>query len=190
MKFTLGHTPYNKGKTLHYDVWNKGIPMPPRHTETHSEEAKEKMRQATKLRWARGDFKDRVMLYTEAKKQHNLAQRKTKPIQCIVCKKEFYASPSTLLRGRKFCSRECMGKGKRKEILQLKRVRGRIEDKTWRKAVFLRDDFTCQYCFERGCVLHAHHIRTWKAYPELRYEVSNGLTLCRECHYKVHRKKG
>lgn len=32
--------------------------------------------------------------------------------------------------------------------------------------------------------LEAHHIKSWKNYPKLRYKVSNGKTLCYECHHK------
>ncbi len=57
----------------------------------------------------------------------------------------------------------------------------------WRKAVFERDKYTCQQCYQRGGRLQAHHLSSWSKYPDLRYEVSNGLTLCRDCHAKVHR---
>lgn len=60
------------------------------------------------------------------------------------------------------------------------------EYKFWRMKVFLRDNFTCQYCGERGCFLEAHHIKSWDKYPELRFEVSNGITLCKGCHKKIH----
>ncbi len=52
----------------------------------------------------------------------------------------------------------------------------------WRKAVFERDNYTCQKCGKRGCKLSADHIKMWCLYPELRYEVKNGQTLCEECH--------
>lgn len=53
----------------------------------------------------------------------------------------------------------------------------------WREAVFARDDFTCQSCGKRGGKLTAHHIKTFAAHPDLRLEVSNGITLCRRpCH--------
>ena len=58
----------------------------------------------------------------------------------------------------------------------------------WRTAVFKRDNFTCQCCGSKKD-LQAHHIISWKdTYdePELRYEVSNGITLCRKCHLKAH----
>lgn len=55
----------------------------------------------------------------------------------------------------------------------------------WRKAVYERDDYTCQDCKTRGGQLHAHHIKPFAQHPGLRYELSNGLTLCEDCHRKT-----
>ena len=52
----------------------------------------------------------------------------------------------------------------------------------WRSDVFQRDNWTCKTCGKRGCYLEAHHNKSWAKYPKLRYKVSNGITLCRECH--------
>lgn len=52
----------------------------------------------------------------------------------------------------------------------------------WRNAVFERDNYACQRCQQLGGRLQAHHIRSWSKYPDLRYEVSNGITLCIACH--------
>ncbi len=54
--------------------------------------------------------------------------------------------------------------------------------KKWRESVFVRDDYTCQECGQRGGDLEADHIKAWAYYPELRYAVSNGRTLCVGCH--------
>lgn len=59
----------------------------------------------------------------------------------------------------------------------------------WRRRVFERDKYTCKRCgYDKGKILRAHHLAMWSQFPELRYELSNGLTLCDECHKWVHSK--
>lgn len=62
------------------------------------------------------------------------------------------------------------------------------EYRGWRKAVYERDDWTCRHCKKRGVRLHAHHIKPKSQYPDLIFDVSNGLTLCEPCHHKIHTK--
>lgn len=59
----------------------------------------------------------------------------------------------------------------------------------WHRKVFVRDNFTCQNCGQVGGNLEAHHIKEWKNYPELRYLVENGQTLCKLCHSKTDNYK-
>jgi len=69
------------------------------------------------------------------------------------------------------------------------RLRHSIESRIWRDAVFARDDHTCQHCHKRGGELNAHHIKSFSEHQELRFDVSNGITLCEPCHRAVHRRK-
>lgn len=69
------------------------------------------------------------------------------------------------------------GSGTERHILMTKK-----EYILWRIAVFMRDDYTCQVCNKRGCELQADHIKPWALYPELRYAIDNGRTLCVSCH--------
>lgn len=55
----------------------------------------------------------------------------------------------------------------------------------WRKEVLARDNFTCQICEKRGGDLHADHIKPFAFFPELRFEIQNGRTLCVSCHRKT-----
>ena len=60
----------------------------------------------------------------------------------------------------------------------------------WTKDIFRRDNFTCQICFERGCYLTAHHLNGWHWFKEGRFDMSNGITLCRNCHEEFHKTFG
>lgn len=68
------------------------------------------------------------------------------------------------------------------------KIRSSSEYAKWRKAVFERDHFTCQMCGRYGCKLNAHHIRPFSKYPEYRLDIDNGITLCKDCHKKAHKK--
>lgn len=56
------------------------------------------------------------------------------------------------------------------------------EYRLWRKAVFERDDHTCIWCGLKGVELNADHIKSWALFPELRFAIDNGRTLCVPCH--------
>lgn len=68
------------------------------------------------------------------------------------------------------------------------RDRNSKEAREWRKNVFSRDDYTCQICHKKGGKINAHHIIPWSENKSLRYELSNGVTLCEKCHKSVHRR--
>mgnify|MGYP001616652721 FL=1 len=71
-----------------------------------------------------------------------------------------------------------------------KNLRNSLELKLWRTAVFKRDNFTCIFCEAKNglgetVILNADHIKPWKLFPELRFVVDNGRTLCVDCHRKT-----
>ena len=61
------------------------------------------------------------------------------------------------------------------------------KDEQWRKSVFEKDNYTCQYCGDnKGHNLNAHHKNGHHWCKEQRYETDNGVTLCEECHKYFH----
>lgn len=63
--------------------------------------------------------------------------------------------------------------------------------KRWRYDVMSRDGWMCVHCGDgSGGNLQAHHRKEWAEYPELRYDVNNGITLCRACHWLAHAYHG
>lgn len=58
----------------------------------------------------------------------------------------------------------------------------------WRNAVYRRDLWMCQDCgkhCERKDIV-AHHLKSFIHYPDLRFRVDNGITLCRSYHLSIH----
>lgn len=136
-----------------------------------------------------------------SRKCYNENKRKIpKFFNCIQCGKEKENVFSQ--RTKKFCSVECKAhwqKGKplavnlqgkagrrpRTHHLRKRPKHGGIVYEEWRTKIFERDNYTCQECGQRGGKLNADHIKPYQAFPELRFEMSNGRTLCVECHKKT-----
>lgn len=137
---------------------------------------------------------------------------------CLLCGNEFFRKDRNFARNR-FCSKSCGIKstpsgrlGKKNSLKQINTVRMRrgvlhplwkggnsryyktgyysTEYKQWRRAVFERDNFTCQDCGGCKIYLTAHHIKSFAHYPELRFEITNGKTLCEPCHSKTDNYRG
>src|SRR3990167_1740333 len=135
---------------------------------------------------------------------------------CIICSKEFRSSPSD---NQKCCSFSCFNKnkiGKMPWDKGLKRpkhsgknspnwkggitpvnkaIRMSFELKQWRIAVFERDNYTCIKCKSRNgngkkIILHADHIKRFSDFPELRLDINNGQTLCKNCHLLKTKEEG
>lgn len=68
------------------------------------------------------------------------------------------------------------------------KARQNVEWKIWHEICFKRDNYACRVCLIKGRI-ELHHIKKWSKYPELRHEVSNGITLCEDCHHKVKNKE-
>lgn len=61
-------------------------------------------------------------------------------------------------------------------------------EKKFSRAVLKRDGYICQECGTQKTKvnpLEAHHIKTFARNPDKRFDISNGITLCRNCHIKT-----
>jgi len=70
------------------------------------------------------------------------------------------------------------------------RIRASMEFRLWREAVFTRDRWTCQKCKEKGVKLNSHHLQGFSKYPDFRFTIDNGVTLCERCHVEFHNSYG
>lgn len=59
----------------------------------------------------------------------------------------------------------------------------------WRMAVFQRDGFLCVLCNEKSRLKEAHHIIRYSVCPERQLDVTNGVTLCVDCHRSIKNRE-
>ena len=150
-------------------------------------------------------YKCRSQYQKEFKKGKNSPKWKKEShikLNCLQCGKEYNEKKHRKERS-KFCSKKCLYAWQSENMVGNKRYNWKGGNKRrregyynstyrkWRMNVFLRDNFTCQFCQKRGCYLEAHHIKPWADYPKLRFDINNGVTLCKDCHNltKKGRKK-
>lgn len=63
------------------------------------------------------------------------------------------------------------------------------EYEKWVKDIRNKYNNQCDVC-KNNKRLVSHHIKNWLSCPELRFNIDNGVCLCKECHYKFHSKYG
>lgn len=110
-------------------------------------------------------------------------------LTCVRCNKRFMC-PAAHAHRVKHCSYACYWGFPAGNPIKRDRIRGAmnrhartsIEHKRWSAAVKKRDNHTCQLCGTTEGRMEADHIKGFAAFPELRYELSNGRTLCILCH--------
>jgi 5-methylcytosine-specific restriction endonuclease McrA len=64
----------------------------------------------------------------------------------------------------------------------------KFETNILREKTFKKDNYTCQYCLQKGGILNAHHILLFSKHVNLRYNSDNLTTLCYKCHIAYHSK--
>ncbi len=63
----------------------------------------------------------------------------------------------------------------------------------WRKDIYKRDEYTCQITGIKSNGhgnLCAHHLESWSSNKNLRFELSNGITILQSIHREFHKKYG
>lgn len=70
------------------------------------------------------------------------------------------------------------------------RLRNTEDYADWRNKVFKRDSYTCQCCWQLRGDINAHHIFNFSEHVDIRHEVTNGITLCYQCHSEFHIEYG
>lgn len=91
-----------------------------------------------------------------------------------------------------------LGKGNnryRHDLTEQERLNGQnrnhdLQTHNWRKNIFERDRYVCQFCLKVGCRLNAHHIHNYADHKDLRFDIDNGITLCITCHKEFHQLFG
>lgn len=80
-------------------------------------------------------------------------------------------------------------------------IRGTWKYREWRDFVYQRDEYKCRFCLETQN-LNAHHFKSFAVLLKENniktveaafncdqlWDLNNGITLCKKCHYKLHSK--
>lgn len=74
--------------------------------------------------------------------------------------------------------------------LAKKQERNDSSYREWRTCVYKRDSYKCRINNEEcSGRIEAHHILRWSEYPEVRYNIDNGISLCKYHHPRTRKKE-
>jgi hypothetical protein len=137
----------------------------------------------------------------------------------IHCKNKARIGTKISEKQKKLISKSCIGrlawnKGKKQSIetieKRVSKIRGKhrsdwsglknstdrhidmnsVKYKEWRFKCLKRDNFTCQISGNKKDDKQVHHINNYADFPELRYEVDNGITMTKKIHIEFHKQYG
>lgn len=178
------------------DLWDKGY-YKNRIWSSHPEESRRKISEAGKGRKLSAEHRKQISIRNKGRispmaGKHHSEEAKRK------------ISLANILTGREPphpCGKDSpRWKGDDAKTSLTQRIRHSLEYKAWRDAVFVRDNWTCQFCGQWGGKLVAHHIKSFalileenniktfeqaQACQEL-WDIDTGITLCKKCHCKLH----
>ena len=131
--------------------------------------------------------------YKTGLEHHSWDKDKSREYVCEECDMVF--RPKSHGDNYKFCSIECRGKHysgdnqwnwKGGITEENHKIRTSTEYKLWRMSVLQRDMFSCVACGYRSKGKNSRdvvvdHIQPFSLFPELRFDMDNGRTLCRNC---------
>jgi hypothetical protein len=181
--------PVSEERKAHLSAINKG--------KKHSPETIEKMSRTRKGHKVSAETRAKLSARNKGRGKHNTYNvgRKHPP--------EFGRKLSAIMKGRPNPKNRgplsAAWKGGRTTLRN--HVENSLPYKKWREDVFVRDNYTCWDCGERGGALNAHHVRhpfasildehmvTTFEQAEACYalwDISNGVTLCTACHSVRH----
>jgi len=182
-RLNTGRTHFKKG----FIPWNKGISC--------REDTKLKLRELQKKNPSKGFLgKKHIQEVKEKIRKIHLGNKynlgKKRSIESRQKMRESHLGKKLSVETRKRMSLIHRGekapnwRGGITEINQI--IRTSLEYRLWRESIFQRDNYTCRFCGKRGGNLEADHIKPFSLFPELRFAIDNGRTLCRECHKKTN----
>jgi predicted RNA-binding Zn-ribbon protein involved in translation (DUF1610 family) len=131
-------------------------------------------------------------LETSIQKIKNTRVKNRVQFQCENCGEEISRVYSSYHRSHnRYCNYNCYKDYLKKNRIETVDITDSAEYKEWRKKVYIRDGYRCKMpgCFSNSKEIAAHHIYPKKLYPEKQFDVSNGITLCKNCHEKTFGKE-